>query len=71
MRNKRQVKDIRLRVKYEEDGNKEGARTEALPISQHILLSTAACTQINGAKNGKMTVMKKKKMGRRKIKDEN
>lgn len=35
-RNKRQIKDIRLRVKYEEDGTKEGARTEARPISQHI-----------------------------------
>lgn len=64
------VKNVSLRVKYEEDGNKEG-RTEAQLISQQIWLSTTACTQINGAKNGKMTVMKKKTNGRRKRKAAN
>lgn len=56
-------------MKYEEDRNKERARKEAKVIGKHILLSACVRTQINGNKNGKMTVMKKK-IGRQKMEDE-
>ncbi len=56
-------------MKYEAERNEERERKEAKLINKHVLLSPHAHAQINGNKNGEMTVMKREK-GRERMEDE-